>query len=105
MTRPDGTLTWPEFLSAAVSLIAQRGPTWVWVNVLRRPWARWLSLGTVVAVLASWEVNSTAAREALLASSLAGSVVLILDLIITAAWAAQRRVRRRSTAHGKRAHR
>ena len=46
MTRPDGNLTWLEFLSAAGSLAAQRGPAWVWVNVLRRPWARWLAVGT-----------------------------------------------------------
>lgn len=105
MTRPDWALTWPQFLSAAVSLAAQRGPTWMWVNVLCRPWARWLTLGTVVAVLASWEVSSTDIRNALLVSSLAGSLLLVLDLLVTAVWAALRRLRRRSTAHVKGEHR
>lgn len=105
MTRPDGNLTWPQFLSAAGSLAAQRGPAWVWVNVLRRPWARWLAVGTAVAVLASWEVNSSDAREVLLTGSLAGSIVLVIDLALTGAWAVRRRWRRRSTAHTERTRR
>lgn len=95
LNRGDDPLTWPEFFAATATVIAEKGPGWLWRRVLCRPWVRWLIVGTIAAALASWESSSSSVRQVLLTASLVGSLVLLADLSATAVWLAWRKLRAR----------